>query len=472
MQEQDNTTIGTKATTGTRDFLGSIMRGDKRIWSIYIALFCISAVEIFSATSQLTYKSAYVSDPAFGHIKLLFIGLIAVLLAQSLSMRAMRAWGIVVWVAAVASAILTPLIGIEQKGAARSLGFFQPVELVKLGVVMALCSAITARDATYRLFTIFRSKTQVRRYWFYLVLIGLATGPIIFQNLSSGIIVCLASLGIMFLGRVNGKYLWITIFVAIFVGVAFLGSLKAVHESNKNVKGLANITVVDSGSAPKSGHTLDHWVDRASTWANRIFDESDKPLWEEDLNGKKSQEIYSCMALVNGYPFGKFIGNSKLRDFLPEAFSDYIFAIIFEEWGVLGALIVMLLYLGLLVRCVMLSRHSENPYIRLMMVGLPLIMVIQALMHIGVCTGAMFVTGQPLPLLSRGGSSIMGTSISFGLILALSRIIQQEQADRVAALATENVPETAEMQPAEVVALQPSGNDTTETTTIDNNYNV
>lgn len=473
MQEQDKTTIAPKAVTGTKDFLGSIMRGDKRIWSIYILLFCISAVEIFSATSQLTYKSAYVSDPAFSHIKMLFIGLIGVLLAQSMSLRQMRAWGLLVWFFAVCFAILTPIIGVEQKGAARSLGGIQPVELCKLGVVMALCTAITVRDATYRNLNIFRRQTQGRRYWFYLILIGLATLPIAFQNLSSGIIIGLASLGIMFLGRVNGKYLWLTLLVAGVFSLLFLGSLKAVHESNKNVKGLANITVVDSGSATKSGHTLDHWIDRASTWANRIYDSSDKPLWEEDVNGKKSQEIYSCMALVNGYPFGKFIGNSKLRDFLPEAFSDYIFAIIFEEWGPLGALLVMLLYLALLVRCVMLSRHSENPYIRLMMVGLPLIMVIQALMHIGVCTGAMFVTGQPLPLISRGGSSIVGTSLSFGLILALSRIIQQEEAERLAAAAPEATAESAAAQPAEVViAVQPLNDDAQETTTIDNNYNV
>jgi cell division protein FtsW len=143
------------------------------------------------------------------------------------------------------------------------------------------------------------------------------------------------------------------------------------------------------------------------------------------------------MAIANSYPLGRFIGNSKMRDFLPEAFSDYIFAIIFEEGGPLMALFVLLLYLILFVRCYVLSRRTESPYIRLIMLGLPLIIVIQALIHIGVCTGAMFVTGQPLPLISRGGSSIIGTSISFGILLALSRIIRQEQLER-AELAAEN----------------------------------
>lgn len=429
MQEQEN--ISNPPKVETRDFLGSIMRGDKRIWGIYIILFCISAVEIFSATSQLAYKSASVSDPAFGHIKYLFFGLIAVLITQSMSLRSMQAWGKIVWFAAVVFAILTPIFGVEQKGATRSLGGIQPVELCKLGVVMALCSAVTARDASYHVFSWFRSKTQGRRFWFYLFLIVAATAPVAAQNLSSGIIVGLASLGIMFVGRVNGKYLWELLFAAFIAGIFFLGSLKVVYENNKGTSGLDNITTVDSNSAPT--HTLDQLIDRASTWANRIFEHSDKPLWDEDLNGKKSQEIYAHMALVNGSPFGRFIGNSKLRDFLPEAFSDYIFAIIFEEWGPFGALFVLSLYIFLFVRCIVLSTHTQNPYIRLMMVGLPLIMIIQALMHIGVCTGAMFVTGQPLPLLSRGGSSIMGTSISFGLILALSRLIQQEEEERASA---------------------------------------
>lgn len=437
MEEQDKNRLGAKVGS-TRDFLGSIMRGDKRIWGIYIFLFCISTVEIFSATSQLAYKSAYVSDPAFAHIKYLFGGLIAVLIAQSMSLKSMQAWGKIVWVAAVGFAIITPFVGVEQKGATRSLGGIQPVEFCKLGLVMALCSAVTAKDSAYHLFSWFRSKTQGRRYWFYLMLIILVTVPIAIQNLSSGIIMGLASLGIMFLGRVNGKYLWLTIFVVVVLGLAFLGSLKAVHDGNKNVSGLENIESVENTKPEKQGFSMESVLKRYTTWSNRLFDSSDKPLWEEDVNGKKSQEIYAHMALVNGYPFGRFIGNSKLRDFLPEAFSDYIFAIIFEEWGPLGAFLVLFLYLALLCRCIMLSRRTTNPYIRLMMVGLPLIMIIQALIHIGVCTGAMFVTGQPLPLISRGGSSILGTSVSFGLILALSRLIQQEEIER--AEATPEIP--------------------------------
>lgn len=447
MQEQENTR--NDIHTG---FIGSFMRGDIRIWGIYFFLFIFSAIEMTSASSQLTYRTAYVSDPAFAHIKNLFLGLFAIIITQSLSLKAMQAWGKLLWFAGVVLAIATIFFGVEQKGASRSLYGFQPVEFCKLGVVMALCSAITARDSSYHIISWFRTKTAGRRFWFYLLIIAAAAVPIATQNLSSALIIAMVALALLFIGRVNGKYIWMLIGVCFIAGGLFLASLKAIHEANAGAQGRDNIETVDSGSSAKGGFSIDKVLDRAITWSNRIFDHSEVPLWEENENGKKSQEIYSHMALVNGFhPFGQVIGNSVLRDFLPEAFSDYIFAIIFEETGPIGALFVLMLYLSLLIRCIMLARRSQNIYIRLLMIGLPLAIVIQALMHIGVCTGAMFVTGQPLPLLSRGGTSIVFTSISIGLILALSRIIKQEVEEREMLQQQENADAASIPQPEVVM---------------------
>lgn len=424
MSEQDKPKVN--PTHEPKDFLSNIMRGDAWIWTIYIFLFCLSAVEIFSASSQLTYRSTYVSDPAFSHIKHLFSGAALLLLTQSRSFKSISAWGKCFYLVGVFLAFITPFFGVEQKGAARSIAGIQPIELLKIGLVLVLCSAVTARDSTYHFFSWFRSHTRLRRYYWYLALIALAALPIIPQNLSSGLILCMSSLGILFVGKVYGKYIWNTIGIVAVFGFLFLGGLRVVYESHKNVNGLENI------EANKESHGLDGLIDRSLTWANRIYDHSDVPLWEEKITDKKSQELCAHMALVNGFhfPMGQFFGNSKMRDFLPEAFSDYIFAIIFEETGPFGGLLVILAYLVLFGRCYYLSRHTSDPGIRLLMIGIPLIIVIQALMHIGVNTGAMFVTGQPLPLLSRGGSSIWSTSIMFGLLMALSRIIRQERQEQ------------------------------------------
>lgn len=441
MQEQE--TAKAENTQARPDFLGSIMRGDGWIWGIYFVLICMSIVEMFSATSQLTYRTTSFSDPAFSHVRNLFIGLIALLICQSMHLKALRSWDKLIFLLGLVFFGLSLFIGVEQKGATRSIGFFQPVEFLKLGGIMVLCWAITANDSLYHIIPWFRTKTKLRRFLAYLFIIGLAAGPIAPQNLSSGLIIGMASFGVMFLGKVDGKYLWITLGVIIAFAVVALGGLKLVYESNHD-----DNQVEASDTSKKSGFSIESVIDRTVTWANRIYDHSEKPLWEEDTSGKKSQEIYSHMALANGTnaPWGQFFGNSKMRDFLPEAFSDYIFAIIFEEMGPVGALIVLLAYLTLFIRCFILSRRTQSEYIRLMILGLPLIIVIQALIHIGVNTGAMFVTGQPLPLLSRGGSSIFCTSASFGMMLALSRIIEQETIERrqLAESAMDDEPEEEE----------------------------
>lgn len=427
-------------------FAGSIMRGDSKIWIIYVVLICISFVEIFSATAQLANKAANASDPAFSHIKNLLVGLIILLLTQSMSLKSFRAWDKTLYFLGLIFFAFTIAMGTQQKGAARSIAGFQPVELCKIGAITMLCAAVTAKDYTFQRLSYFRSRTSYRRYWLYIILILLVAGPVATQNLSSALIICMACFGVLFLAGVKGKYLINTIIVCIIGGGLFVGSLYIVYKTTHKD---ADTVQVDDSGVSANVFTIDKVLGRATTWANRLFDHSDLPLWQEDMGGKKSQEIYSHMAIANGYPLGQFIGRSRLRDFLPEAFSDYIYAIIFEEWGFLPASLIPLLYLLLLARCYYLSRQTEDIYIRLIIVGLPLIMVIQALIHIGVSTGAMFVTGQPLPLISRGGSSIIATSASIGMMLALSRLIMQEKKEREAALMTQVTEVQEETAPVE-----------------------
>lgn len=403
----------------------SPMRGDRYLWGAYCALVIISGIEMFSASSLLTTSAASVSDPVFRHLRHLILGFLFILVAQNASRVAIRQWGRVLYGGGLLLLLLLPFLGTQMKGATRDIFGVQPVELIKLGVMMVLCELITASDHTFHRFhSFFRTDTERRRYWLMLFAVLVVAAPMAAQNLSSGLIIGFASLALMFLGKVRGSFLGRTVAVVAVVAAVGLAALYALHTHNESCR--ANHEPILTFSKP---------LHRAHIWADRVFDHSDVPLWEQDTSGDKAQEIYAHMALANSYPFGRFWGNSRMRDFLPEAYSDYIFAIIFEELGFVIALLVLLLYLWVLARSYWLSRRTENVYIRLLMVSLPLIMVIQALIHIGVCTGAMFVTGQPLPLISRGGSSIVFTSISFGLMFALSRIIESEAAQRAGALA-------------------------------------
>ena len=398
-----------------KTFLGSIMRGDSWIWGIYVLLFIISVIEMFSASSRLVYKSMSSTDPVFHHMQLLFGGLVAVMVFQSFSVKALRNWSVLFYIIGIFCLGLMFVFGSEFQGATRQIGGIQPAEICKVGLMMVLCLALSLSDDVYHRLAIFRKKVELRRFLLYLLLAALVAGPILTQNLSTALIIGMASLAIMWVGGVKVKFIGVLLLILAIIGLAFAGALYVLHTSDVNNKAEGK-ELVDLGA-----------LNRAHTWSSRIFEHDEIPLADQKPNDDNAQVIHAHMALANSYPFGKFIGNSQLRDLLPEAYSDYIFAIIFEEMGFQGALFVMLLYIGLLWRCFYLSTKASEVFIRLLLIALPTLMTIQALIHIGVCTDAMFVTGQPLPLISRGGSSVLFTSVSFGILLALSRMVKIER---------------------------------------------
>lgn len=404
-----------------KTFLGTIMRGDSWIWGIYWLLFFISIVEMFSASSRLAYRSVTNTDPAFHHMQILFGGFCAVLIFQSFSSKALRNWGVLLYLLGFCGLISLWLFGRTVNGAVRDVAGIQPAEVCKLGLMMFLCLLLTLKDETYYNFKLFRINIEVKRFWLYLIAAALVGLPILTQNLSTALIIGMATLAIMFIGGTRPKYILRLLFVGAVAAGIFLTALWGLHkvDSSREEAGQEQVNL-----GP---------LNRAHTWSGRIFDSNPIPLADQKPNDDNAQVIHAHMALANSYPFGKFIGNSQLRDLLPEAYSDYIYAIIFEETGFEGALFVMLLYLVLLGRCFWLSKKTEDQYVKLTIIALPLIMVIQALIHMGVCTDAMFVTGQPLPMISRGGSSILFTSISFGIILALSRIIKNGEVQKITA---------------------------------------
>lgn len=427
-----------------KNIVTAIMKGDNWLWGIYIVLLCVSLVEMFSASSRLAYMPGAVTNdsPAVSHARHLFVGLAIALLCQSSTKMLFRYWwDYAIFAIGILLLYAMPVLGTSIKGdSVRSIFGVQPVEICKVGLMLFLCKLITAKDALYHVIPWMRVHTQGRRFLVLLLIIAITAIPILFQNLSSAIIICLASLGVMFLGDVRLKYIW-QLCLAAAIGCIFgLIALKGLHV-NDEYRRDQHAELVNLGP-----------LNRAHTWASRIFGHDDEtvPLWEQNFDGENSQVIYAHMALANGIPLLQGPGNSKLRDFLPEAYSDYIFAIIVEELGFVG-IGVLLLYLVLLARCFILSRHTEDPYLRLMMISLPLVMVIQALLHIGVCTDAMFVTGQPLPLISHGGSGILMTSVSFGLMFALSRLIDAEVKEREqSALADSTTEESEQLATAEV----------------------
>jgi len=397
-------------------FFGSLMKGDNWLWGVYWVLVFISIVEMASATSRLTWRTESSDNPLYDHTKMLIAGFFGfVFLLQNLSSRRLDVikWGgVVLFVFGFCLMAALPIFGREVNGAKRDIFHIQPVELCKMGLLIVITFLTTIKDIDLQRFSIFRDRTALKKYLLMFTLTILTCFFIFLQNLSSCLILGATCFAIMFLGGIKPKYLLISIAGLALGGSLFFGSLYGIHAYHKS----------NNGARMELGP-----LNRAHTWEHRIFDKDETPLWEQKINDDNMQVMYAHMAIANSNGVGTFVGNSVMRDHLPEAYSDYIFAIIFEEMGVAGAIGVMLLYFFLFFRCYYISLQTSDPFKRLLMIGIPLLIIIQALIHMGVCTDAMFVTGQPLPLISRGGMSILATSASFGILFGLSASIMNEK---------------------------------------------
>lgn len=193
--------------------------------------------------------------------------------------------------------------------------------------------------------------------------------------------------------------------------------------------------------------THDGPLNRLETWQNRIthFGET-RDLPEEEyftITDENYQVAHAKIAISNGGVLGVFPGNSKERDFLPQAYSDFIYAIIIEEMGLLGGVVVLMLYVIILIRSGMIARKTEKLFPKYLVLGSALMLSIQAFINMAVAVNLIPVTGQPLPLISRGGTSTLITCAYFGLILSADRFgIGKKKEEEVTTEITENVDET------------------------------
>jgi cell division protein FtsW len=174
---------------------------------------------------------------------------------------------------------------------------------------------------------------------------------------------------------------------------------------------------------------LPGFLDRAPTWINRIdrfITEEDNPEDKYVINDENLQVQHGRIAIARGGFFGVFPGNSVQRDYLPQAYSDFIYAIIVEEMGLVGGVTVILLYMVLLYRAGRIATMSKTVFPAILVIGLSLMIVLQAFVSMAVATSLGPVTGQPLPLISRGGTSILITSIYFGIMFGINRQLREE----------------------------------------------
>ena len=390
---------------------------DRTYWWLFALLIAVAIIALFSASSTLVYSHHSALGPIGQQMFFIVLGVIAAFGIQYIPSYWVRFGGYALLGLSTLLVYSTMIPGnplvVTINGAARWVRIagitFQPSELAKLSLI------IVVADQLARI----RSEADKSKYFYRtLIIAAIVMLPIMASNLSTAVLIGLIIFCLWVLARIPWKY---TLSV---VGIAIIALC-------------LGYAIVEFGFV-RPGRPMHGPFKRATTWVSRIdrhlqITNDQSPITNKYvLTDDNIQEVYASVAIARGgaSPLGVLPGNSKERDYLPLAFADYIFAIIVEESGVLGAGFVIFLYLAILFRaCNISSRYSDMPAM-LMTMGLALMITCQALISMLVAVGLGPVTGQPLPLISRGGTSVLITSVYFGILMGVSRE-QTELRERV-----------------------------------------
>ena len=398
--------------------LSNIFKGDKVIWMIFFFLCIISVVEVFSASSGLTYKSGSYMSPLVKHLGILMMGIFCMVITLNIKCKYFKILTPFTLIISFFTLIWVFIAGQSTNGAQRWVSLigiqFQPSEIAKGTLVLATAQILSALQTDHG--------ADKNAFKFILIVCAFIVPLIGLENLSTAALLCLVILLMMVIGRVPmrqlGKLLGVTLafILAVFAGVMLLGTDRGNVNSNKKMTEQVEQGKKEEGMLAKVFH-------RADTWKSRIdkFTSSEEVAPSEVDLDKDAQVAHANIAIASSNVVGKGPGNSVERDFLSQAFSDFIYAIIIEELGVEGAVGVAVLYIMLLFRTGRIASRCENNFPALLAMGLALLLVTQALFNMCVAVGLAPVTGQPLPLVSKGGTSTMINCIYVGVILSVSR---------------------------------------------------
>lgn len=374
-------------------------KGDKVLWMVVLILSIFSLLAVYSSISTLAYKykggnTAYYF---FKHFFLLAFGLFLMYVTHLVDYKYYSKFSKLLLIITIPLLFLTLIMGTNLNDANRWLTLpvinlsFQTSDLAKLSLIIYLSRLIAKKQDEIK---------DLKSAFIPIILPVIAVCGLIFPaNFSTAALLFSISLIIMFVGRVSMKYIFSTIALGI-VGIGMLIGIAMIY--------------------PKL-------LPRAETWVHRVetFSSDEK---NEDANYQAEQ---SKIAIATGGFFGKLPGNSTQRNFLPHPYSDFIFAIIIEEYGFAGGILMVLLYMIMLYRGIKIASQSDRMFSSILVMGLSFSLVFQAMINMAVAVNLFPVTGQPLPLVSMGGTSLWFTSIAIGIILSVSRSIENDEPEDV-----------------------------------------
>ncbi len=417
------------AETAIKAKTKAVGKSNTYIIGIYITLLLVSVVESYSASSREIVGSAL--SPMFKQLMFLALGVGIMIFCARLNYVRYLKGGILFSVVTIGLMLYANFFGKTINGAQRAvhlLGFtLQPAEFAKLAIVFLL-SFVMASNIDRKL-----GRIKDAGMWWSLAIVGVFSVLLVMQGMTNTLLFICVSASLLVIGKINYKRFWIAMMGFALIGVSVYAIQQKIESSS-----LDDLDKTEQVDAADKGQLRD------KTWQARIdryIQRWKTPMYLEPITSTNDQEMYSYMAQANGGITGVMPGNSRECSRLPLAFSDYVFSIIVEDLGFFGGVVLIAVYFALLTHAGGIARRCSRAFPAFLVMGSAVMIVLQAFFHIAINTGVFPVSGQPLPLISKGGTSVIVTSIAFGVMLSVSRTATQSDKAKDARREDEALPE-------------------------------
>ena len=384
--------------------------GDKYIWGIVLLLSVISILVVYSATGSLAYKMNKGNNEIYLFKQLSFtvVGLLTMYFLHRINYTLFSRIAIIMFAISVPLLVYTLLFGAKINEGSRWIKLpiihltIQSSDVAKLGLFMYISKIMSKKQDVIKDFK--------NGFLPVIIPVFIICGLIMPANLSNALLTGATSLLLMFIGRVSLKHILLTICVALIPILIIIGIAWSTYDGQQKT---------DKSKATTSQKLKS--IGRIGTWVKRVQDHLFAPSTETPYQVQQAK-----IAIAKGGIFmGKGPGNSEQRNFLPQAYNDFIYSIIIEEYGLLGGAIIIFIYLVFLFRCIRIFRKCPYAFGAFLALALSFTLVIQAVANMAVNVNIVPVTGVTLPLVSMGGSSFLFTCAAIGIILSVARNVEQ-----------------------------------------------
>lgn len=404
-------------------------RSDPYIWGIIIILYIVSVLEVYSAISrEITGGDVY--SPIIKHIMLLFSGFLITYVTSKIHYKWFKMMAYLMIPLAIVLLVCILLWGDTINGAKRTISVLgvslQGSEVAKVTIVLAMATVLAKSQI--------KRGVNMRGVLWVVGLVTVFSGLLFTQGLTNTLLFIGISGCMMLIGGVEWYKLLGIFLVYVVLALAVMQAKDLITEVKSSPE-QEMVVGADSDS--------NKMIVRSSTWDSRLKDFFDPtPEYEKETTPKNLQEHRAAMAMAHGGITGVGPGNSRESSRLPLAFSDYIYAIIIEDLGfVVGGVGLLLVYLMILARAGLIARRCTKAFPALLVMGMAVMIVLQALFNMAIVVGVFPVSGQPLPLISKGGTSIWMMSFGFGVMLSVSRYAVKDMGTHIKTEKENDLPE-------------------------------